>query len=60
VSAATGGFGLPAPTGIAPTDPYAEVEAALKALRESRDKEKQRQAADRLDRALRKLEKQFK
>ena len=41
-------------------DPLQEAEAALKALRESRDTEAQRKAADALDKALQKLREQQK
>jgi hypothetical protein len=39
-------------------DPLHEAEAALKALREARDTESQRKAADALDKALKKLREQ--
>jgi hypothetical protein len=41
-------------------DPLHEAEAALKVLRESRDTEAQRKAADALDKALQKLREQQK
>jgi hypothetical protein len=42
------------------SDPLHEAEAALKALREARDTEGQRKAADALEQALRKLREQRK
>src|SRR5262249_30209292 len=41
-------------------DPMQEVEAALKALREARDKDAKQRAADALERALKKLRQQLK
>jgi RNA polymerase sigma factor (sigma-70 family) len=41
-------------------DPAQEVEAALKAFREARDKEAKRRAADALEKALKKLREQLK
>jgi hypothetical protein len=41
-------------------DPLHEAEAALKALREARDTEAQRKAADRLEKALKRLREQQK
>jgi hypothetical protein len=41
-------------------DPVQEVEAALKAFREARDKEAKRRAADALEKALKKLREQTK
>ncbi len=41
-------------------DPVTEVEAAIKALREARDKEGQQQAADALEKAMKKLRQQLK
>jgi hypothetical protein len=41
-------------------DPLHEAEAALKALREARDTESQRKAADVLEKALQKLREQQK
>jgi RNA polymerase sigma factor (sigma-70 family) len=46
--------------GVLETDPAQEAEAALKALREARDKEAKKRAADALDRALRRLREQLK
>jgi RNA polymerase sigma factor (sigma-70 family) len=42
------------------SDPFAEAEAALKALREARDTEAQRRAADNLEKALQRLKEQPK
>src|SRR5262249_27163751 len=42
------------------SDPLAEAEAALKALREARDAEAQRRAADNLEKALQRLKEQPK
>jgi RNA polymerase sigma factor (sigma-70 family) len=42
------------------SDPLQEAEAALKALREARDTESQRKAADALEKALQKLREQLK
>jgi RNA polymerase sigma factor (sigma-70 family) len=43
-----------------PSDPVKDAEAALKALREAKDKEAKRQAADALDKAMKKLREQLK
>jgi hypothetical protein len=51
--------GTPPSTGAAP-DPLREAEDALKALREARDAEGQRRAADALEAALRMLRGQRK
>jgi RNA polymerase sigma factor (sigma-70 family) len=44
----------------APADPAQEAEAALKALREAKDKDAKRRAADALDKALQQLRDQLK
>jgi hypothetical protein len=41
-------------------DPVKEVEAALKAWREARDKDSKRKAAEALDKATKKLREQLK
>jgi hypothetical protein len=42
------------------SDPLTDAEAAVKALREAKDKEGQRKAAEALDRAMKKLKEQLK
>jgi RNA polymerase sigma factor (sigma-70 family) len=62
---AFGGIGAEPGTGGSPlardtSDPVKEAEAAVKALREAKDKEGQRRAADALDKAMKKLREQLK
>jgi hypothetical protein len=47
-------------TGVIRRDPLQEAESALKALREARDAEAQRKAADALEQELKKLREQQK
>jgi RNA polymerase sigma factor (sigma-70 family) len=54
-----GGTGPPPPPRVE-SDPVKDAEAAVKALREAKDKEGQRKAAEALDKAMKKLREQLK
>jgi RNA polymerase sigma factor (sigma-70 family) len=54
------GSGAGGPPARAESDPVKDAEAAVKALREAKDKESQRKAADALDKAMKKLREQIK
>jgi hypothetical protein len=53
------GGGAGAPPARTESDPVKEAEAAVKALREAKDKEGQRKAAEALDKAMKKLREQL-